>query len=284
VGDFSAIAVAGEVQTLTRTANRWTFTTYTLPALVTRESYPVPIRADADPDATLVFASSVDDRLVITADGLLSIWDRRARLQAGAPEPLGQTPDEQRAFRRASARLRPGRPDQVLVVAPDQPVLVYDLTERRIVAELPVPSATGEMVVDATGSRMAVRTAQRTIELWDIDAGRRAANPIFAPDASTLMRFSDDGYLVTTSEVTDTVQWWDVDRGALSGTIGLAGRFADPRDRTDPLFLSSEDGMPGRLPLTAQVWADRLCAVVGDYTDAERAALPAGTQDRRPCP
>ena len=84
--------------------------------------------------------------------------------------------------------------------------------------------------------------------------------------------------------MTDAVQWWDVDRGALSGTIALAGRFADPRDRMDPLFLSSLDGMPGRLPLTARVWADQLCAVVGDFTDAERQALPAGTQERRPCP
>jgi hypothetical protein len=42
--------------------------------------------------------------------------------------------------------------------------------------------------------------------------------------------------------------------------------------------------MPGRIPLTAQVWADQLCAVIGPYTEAEVRALPDGAQDRHPCP
>jgi hypothetical protein len=147
-----------------------------------------------------------------------------------------------------------------------------------------VQSVTGEMVVDATGSRLAARTSGRTVELWDIDAGRRAAEPLFAPDASTLVGFSGDGYLVTTNQVGDTVQWWDVDRGLASGSVRLGGWLADPRERADPLFLSTFDGMPGQLPLAARVWADRLCAVVGPYTEAELRALPDGAEDRRPCP
>jgi hypothetical protein len=69
-----------------------------------------------------------------------------------------------------------------------------------------------------------------------------------------------------------------------TSTVRLGWRLADPRDPTDPLFLAGSDSMPGRLPLTAQVWADRLCAVVGPYTEAEVRALPDGAQDRHPCP
>jgi hypothetical protein len=120
--------------------------------------------------------------------------------------------------------------------------------------------------------------------VWDVDSGTRTAEPLYAPDASHLIGFTADGYLVTSNDTSDALQLWDLGRGRLSGTVPLGGRFADPRDPVDPLLLSTFGGMPGRLPLTAQVWADQLCATVDGDTDAEVRALPAGTQDRRPCP
>jgi hypothetical protein len=283
-GDLVVVGVEDEVQMVTRAAGRWTISTYSLPALTGRESYPVPVPADADPGSTTVNAVSDGDRMVAVADGLLTVWDRNTRQQVGGSVTVGEGPEEQRAFRDAMVKLRPGRPDQVVIAAPGRPVVIYSLADRRILARLPVPSATNAMVVDDSGRRLAVRTTERTVELWDIDSGRRATGPLFAPDASTLVGFSGDGYLVTANRTTDALQWWDVDRGALSGTVRLGGRLADPRDRADPLFLSTFDGMPGQLPLAAQVWADRLCAVVGPYTEAELRALPVGAQDRRPCP
>jgi hypothetical protein len=75
-----------------------------------------------------------------------------------------------------------------------------------------------------------------------------------------------------------------VARRTLSGTAPLAvGQYPVPGDPVDPLLVTGLDSMPRRLPLMAAAWADHLCAAVGDWTDAELRALPAGTQDEHPC-
>ena len=107
---------------------------------------------------------------------------------------------------------------------------------------------------------------------------------MFASDVARLLGFTADGYLVASNDK-GQIELWDLGRGTLSGTLPIpAGLTADTSLGTDPLLLTDNGGMPVRLPLTAQTWADQLCAVVGTYTDAERRALPAGTEDRTPCP
>ena len=281
VGDFSAIAVADEGADATRTADRWTITIYGCRPW--RPRVLPGARAAADPDASLLFASA-STTAWCPVDGLLSSGTGDPGTEPARPARRG---DPGRATRLPSRRraARPGRPDQVLIAAPDQPVLIYDLAERRIVAELPCRRPPARWSSTPPDRGLAVRTAQRTVELWDIDAGRRAAEPALRP-----RRVDPDRVQRRRLPRHDRARSTTPCSGGTSAAARSAerssshGRFADPRDRSTRCSSPAPDGMPGRLPLTAQVWAGRLCAVVGDYTDAERAALPAGTQDRRPCP
>ena len=283
-GLFDLVRVSGSDELLLagRTAGRWTIATYGLPAL-DAETYPVPAPVDVGPDSSFLSAVSDGDRVVALLDGLLSVWDRHTRQLIGEPTRVGEGPDEQRAFRKGMVQIRPGRADQLVLAAPDRPVLIYALAERRIVARLPVPSATGETVVDPTGSRLAVRTSQRTVELWDIDAGRRAAEPFFAPGASTLVGFSGDGYLVT-ADGSETVQWWDLGRGALSGTVRLPGggwTRTTPSTRCSSAATTPCPDACRSAPRCGPTSCARRSAT---WTDSELRALPTGAQDRHPCP
>ena len=231
-GEEKRMIVGDDVLVLTADQGQARIATYALPTLTPHESYALP--AGANPGrAGLPVVLGDDTRLVAVLDGRIWQWDRRTRQAIGEPIVLGDGPDERLAFQDASVQLRPGRPGQVLVAAIDQPLLLLDLTTGRSLARLPVDAATAEPLFDATGDRVAVLTDRRTVELWDVDAATRVAEPFLAPDTASLLGFTGDGYLVTSPDDINAIGYL-VALQAVGRAAGRRQRLAHPRRRMEP--------------------------------------------------
>jgi WD40 repeat protein len=279
--DVLDAAVLDRLAVVTRIDGRWQIQTFDLPWLQPVESYrpPGPERPGVAPSESATFD---DNRVVAVVGGLLSVWDRSSQRMVSDPVLVWDEPLPGDAV--ADVAFRPGGRDEVALTARNRPVLVWDIVQRRVTARLPVESPAPGSVFTPDGRRLVVRTANGTFETWDVGAVRRTSTPLFIPGSRNLVGFSGDGYLVSNDE-NDTLSLWDLDRGAPSGSLPLVpGQRPAPGALPDSVRLEESGRMPTSLPLDARVWADGLCAAVGGYTEAEMRALPAGTQDRRPCP
>jgi WD40 repeat protein len=234
--------------------------------------------------------------LLVLSDGMLSTWDAGTGQPLSTPVPVGP-PDEVRSYRLESwIWERPGHPGQVAVSAGDQPVELWDVPAGRRLASIPIALNTGltsvgnsVLAFDPTGTRLAALAADRTIQLWDVDAATPARPPIPAPRAQEIVGFDADGHLVTldgeNNVSTDTLSFVDVATGQDRGSVTPRLRFARLTDDGRAAVLEGLSGTERiEFPLDAQAWADELCARFDrPFTPAEIDLLPGGTDTAPPC-
>jgi hypothetical protein len=182
---------------------------------------------------------------------------------------------------------RPGHAGQV-ALAGSRDVQIWDALTGHEVASIPIlANGAGSMAFDPTGRRIAVLTGDKTIELWDAESAKRARPPIPAPDGQALVGFDADGYLdMLTGLAQDRLSFIDLDRGEEVGSMESVVGVDGTSIAGDPVapVSSTDEVLPYELPVTAQGWHDRLCAVANrPFTQAELAILPPGTDPDPPC-
>jgi hypothetical protein len=272
----------------------WVLSQYELPSLAPAIRIAVPQRPGGPPQA--VGAGSVDDRLFTFGDGLLAAWDRTTSTPIGAPVDLATTPEERDWYRtRNIFAARPGHPDEVVVLGPDNSVELWNVARGERLGVL--PHIEGRLpysfALDDDGTRLVTATHVGVLDVWDLDRRELVGRPIPVPGAQVPHGFTSDGRVVTGSKPgEDSLQtFWDLATGAENGTIRIA-RSQDPDIELDDGAWRTFSGvggasggpLPFRMALTAQQWFDRLCTFSRrPFTDAERAALPAGSEIDPPC-
>jgi WD40 repeat protein len=274
---------------LVHSRGAWRFLRYRLPSLTPDDPLilPGPSNYRSSDQAGL---EGEDNRIVAVAGGVASVWDTRTKTMIGAPLTLGSTPDEQNRFRSyASFTRRPGHPDEIAIVAPGSSVQLWNLSSRRLLRTFPTSAATTSraLLFDPTGTRLAVLTSNHTVERWDVDTGTPVRTSLPAPDTTKIIGFTGDGYLISLGDsASTTLQFWDLKQGLVSGTMPLETSEVDSPDGlpTDRFRLYRYGLMPVDLPVTTQLWSDRLCSTSGrDFTARERKALPPGVASDNPC-
>ncbi|MHA6619468.1 nSTAND1 domain-containing NTPase [Pseudonocardia sp. DLS-67] len=270
---------------------------YALPALAPVVRAPIPRRPGEPAQAAAV--SSAGDRLFTLADGLLAEFDRTTGAPIGAPIDLAPTQSARDWFAgRAGAVLAArggGRPDEVVVLAPDNTIELWDVARGERIAAL--PHREGRLPIwfapDAEGSRLLVSTQTGVQEVWDLDRQEIIGEPFPAPGFPLPIGFTADGRAVTSTRRGDgtTQTFWDVATGADDGTIHFMLGHDGALEIDDGTWMKvggvgGEYGgpLPFRMATTAQQWVERLCTFSNrPFTDVERAALPGGSVIEPPC-
>jgi len=268
---------------------------YTLPDLVLRNTIVV-----SDGDGASESGPAVDrtaDRVIATGgDGRVSVWDARGQPLAVGLQLIHDSDDADWYTEHAYSVLRPGHPDQFLTWRPDQTFEVWSITAGGPIGSLSAVANDGYRSTgfDSSGNLLAVLNPGGTLEVWDIDRNVRVGPSLAAPDAGEIVGFTADGSVVTSNFRDDDtnirLQFWDIATGSSTEPLPFGadlsrglGRNLVEDGRT--LTLDGTNVSPLTLPVTAGQWADALCAAFGaDFTEDERALLPAGSEDARPCP
>ena len=290
VAQLRAVLDGGLVH-LYRAHGVWRLTRFSLPDL--RPVGPVDVSpgppGPGDDLLTTAGLSSRDDgsRIVTVAGGQLLEWDAATLTPLGAPLALATTPAEENVLRKHLTFTEPAANDEIVVhgVGPD--VAIWNIRERRRTAvvhtDLPIDARSSEMAVDPSGTTLVVRVGH-VLHVAGLAPGSPARPPIAAPDVATVLGFTADGYLATTDAAPpltgQKIELWDVGRGVVSGQMSLD--VLNPSGASDSsleaIDLEGVDRHPLSLPLVARSWFDGLCGSgMPDFTRAERAALPAGT-------
>ena len=127
----------------------------------------------------------------------------------------------------------------------------------------------------------------KTIELWDVESAKPLRPPIPAPHGQALVGFDADGYLdMLTGDLQDRLSFIDLDRGRRPARWTPASGVDDTSIVGDPVapVNSTDEVLPYELPVTAQGWHDRLCAVANRPVHPGGAGDPApGTDPDPPC-
>jgi hypothetical protein len=266
---------------------RWTFTRYELPTL--DETYTIEVPS-GDPDRAGWFPSfgaADDGPVVFLSEGLLTAWDRHTGRLVGGPTRIGTTPTMSVFGQQIELGwVRPEHDGQMAFLAPDLSVQLWDaVTGARLTTIPTAADASGDVRFDLTGERMAVLTPARTIELWDVDTATLLRPPIPAPQVGALVGFAADGYLAVKASDLSTVDLLDVERGFVSGSLGLPITAGDQL-QVERIVTTApySDGMPLEVPVIGDEWFAGLCAVADrPFTPAERGLLPEGVDTDPPC-
>jgi WD40 repeat protein len=307
-GNSAGHSVGDRLRVVTQPAQDWLLIEYSLPQLKETARYPLPGPGPPIPIPFLgVAVTGNRDTIVSLIAGVLTAWDPHThRIRAG-PIQVGTTADDQTWFyTHAHLSLRPAHPDEVALIAPDGAVELWNLGQRRRTSRIPttiVPPYSGStgmivdfppaggMAFDTTGNQLAVFTPDHTIEVWDVGSRQRTRPPIPAPQVLDLIGFDEDGYLLTLNKgfLGETIAFWDLSRGAMSGSMRLEILNLDWIDDGRSLRLSH--GFSNLsvlslepLPVTARQWFDRLCGIGPErFTEAALRILPPGASTDPPC-
>jgi hypothetical protein len=288
----------------------WAVTRYTVPDLRRITSFRLPVSAEPAPTSLDAFArgqaftfETVDtpdgELLLSVSDGVLALLDQESGRPLHPPVTLGDSPPERRWYQRVPMMLsRPEHPGQVVVIGNDGGLEVWDAVRGTRLAIIPTTHSpvdelgevsTPWIAVDASGSRLAVLTPDRAVEVRDVDTGALLGPPIPVPGARDLPGFDADGNLLVVADqqlADPVIRFIDLDRrrevGTLDttsfprGVIGPGGRAM-----VVPGFGASS---PYAVPLTAGAWRDELCSMLDrPFTEAESRILPPGADTGRPC-
>ncbi|WP_028922565.1 hypothetical protein [Pseudonocardia acaciae] len=184
---------------------------------------------------------------------------------------------------------RPEHPGQVAVWGRRE-VQIWDARGGDRLATIPLRAAeNSSMAFDRSGRRIAILTENKTIEIWDVESVAPVRPPIASADAGALLGFDADGYLDTVSAQGDRLAFIDTEKGQEAGAMSSVPDVRTAAALHGAPVVSVDDtrmagARPYELPLTAQAWRDRLCAVASrPFTDAELRLLPRGTDPNPPC-
>jgi WD40 repeat protein len=305
-GAGTTVQVGTEVLVLGPESSGWTLARYEIPTLRRVASFALPVSADPVPPRSNFYAGNnaavaelqtPDGRQLLTiSDGLLAALDPQTGHPLAPPTTLGDTPEERTWFQRTPSRLvaRPGHSGQAVVTGMNGELQLWDAVRGERLRTIPTAyrpaddSAYPRIVIDRPGTRMAVLTPHRTIEVWDLESGVLTGPGIPAPGAAELVGFDADDHLVTyagTGGGGFEVRLIDVDerRDAARMTVSVPVQGITGDGRSTRL-LSFDRSVPELVPLTPAVWRDELCSVLDrPFTPDEAAVLPQGANPASPC-
>ena len=294
-GLIRTIAADGTVQVVGLSATQWSYSEFTLPDLTLRHRFALD--RDGSGRVKKVVLDAAGHRVAVLIEGGFALWDRDtgAVLASGAlPKPAT---DPEAYSRTGVMSLRPGT-DEVGLFGPGG-LELWNLRTGLLSGTFEAPgglSPAATYAFDATGNRVATMGLDFSIQVWDVPTRTPIGKLMAQPSIGIIVGFTADGTVVTrrqTEPLTITspssIELRDPETGRLvadlrpSNALTTAGTpvIYDGRE----LLLYGLDGaLPTRLPLTVQGWQDSLCRLVDrPFTEAERALLPAGVDDERPC-
>ncbi len=281
---------------LAHNATQWSFSEFGLPDLKLRRRYVLP-QAAIGGMAQQVSVDTDGHRVAAMADGATTLWDQGTGEVLGTGKLPRPSADPDAYAGSSSFGLRPGT-DEVALIGPTG-LELWNLRTGLLSASFPSPtgrSPSGNPVFDATGSRIAAMGLDFSVQVWDVARRNPIGVPLQPSSLVVLHGFTADGNIalgrMTAALSADSpisLEIWD----PMSGR-----RIADVRPSTaqdlsaSPLLYEGRDvlvygldgALPARYPITVQGWRDALCRLVDrPFTDQERALLPAGVDDERPC-
>ncbi|MFE4693319.1 trypsin-like peptidase domain-containing protein [Streptomyces sp. NPDC056749] len=245
---------------------------------------------------------------------LLTVDGHLARVDAAdgtlLTQPVAAHPDPDRSgigtlddiFTRGRLIPRPHHPGQVVAVtrrgAAFGDILLWDLrTPRhmRTLRGLPIAAALtsrddpspGPLVFDERGSRLAVETSGRTVQVWDVDGHKQLPGSASSPVGGYVIGVGDGDRVLTYSEGRVTIH--DLADAGASATMHVPdgpAAFVQGSRLTVSLGGVQQSFTLRRrtFDLRPEAQFRALCEVAGrDYTSAERKLLPDGTPAEPPC-
>jgi len=281
---------------LAHNATQWSYSEYGLPDLKLRHRYVLPSAAIGG-IAHKVSVDAVGHRVAALAEGGTTLWDRDTGEVLGKgtlPRP-GNDPD---AYSTSNVfGMRPGA-DEVALIGPTG-LELWNLRTGLLSASFPSPTGrtpSGNPIFDATGSRIATMGLDFSVQVWDVARRNPIGVPLQPSSLVVLYGFTADGNIalgrMTAALSADSpisLEIWD----PMSGRKIADVRPSKAQDlSSSPLLYDGREvlayglggALPARYPITVQGWQDSLCRLVDrPFTAAEKALLPAGVDDERPC-
>ena len=221
-------------------------------------------RQVADATVAGVWYTAGDTRLVVAEQsGTVYQIDAETLQQVGPRVDIGGEVDH--------AFARPSEPSGV-VVSVD--VLIVDLAEGRVVADLDPGFNPLWAESSADGRRLVVTGIGGETRLFDVEAGRWAGPPVVAHDNySVHVAFSPDGATFVTGGVDGRLALFDATTGALLGSIRpgasdvpTAGAFVDD---THTVLVATGDGSLYTWDTDVEAWIDHACKLAGRNLTAD---------------
>jgi WD40 repeat protein len=273
---------------------------HTLPGITRTATFAMPGGTAAarrlTDDKERVVAS--ESRVVAVDAGVLYAWDR-ATGELLRP-PLNLVTDEQsRSWfaRKAGSphlQLRPGHPDELAMNRPDGSIEIWNIREGIRVSALPLPGGhTGSLpVFSPDGATLATTTHTQMLAVMDLKTAQLVRPLIPLGESQLAVGFTADGYIATSwyheNEQETGIVFWDLRSGRAGGELRVRTPPHDIQVRMSEGRGAVVDGIRGgspfHLPVNAQDWFDRLCAVSDrPFTPAELAVLPPGVPAEAPC-
>lgn len=285
VGDRLAIT--------TKAADHWSYAEYALPSLSLIGRYVVPVATDR---SVLQLQSAVvtsPDRLATITEGVLLVWDRRTGKRIGNPINLATDGFRRDHFKKLQ-ELTLGPTGQVAVTAPDTIEFWDPATGSRVGEIRPETSVRNPvlMTMNPSGTLFATTALDFSVQIWDFERKAPVGERLELPSLGYVKAFTDEGNLALMQESGDgggfQLAFWDPRTGRQDASLrvtaphDLSGLAAD--NGRNIVLYGLGTALPVMFPLTAQGWFDQLCRITDrPYTAAERASLPAGVEEDRPC-
>ncbi|MFJ9715879.1 trypsin-like peptidase domain-containing protein [Streptomyces sp. NPDC101213] len=233
------------------------------------------------------------DVVALTRSGGLLRVDPERGVRTGEPLTVDPSP-RGTVFPPVRSRVvsRPGHPDQVVVVTPDDAdegtVRIWDLRARTRTSTLKgdeVGSAfdgddADNLVFSPDGRYLAVAHSDGRVHRWDVGKSTPVGTPVPAPGGDDVLAVTNGGMVITTEGGTG-YGLWDLD-GVRVGTIP-SSPYSTAVLRGSRLVVEDK-GRRTAFALDPDIWFRHLCARVGRaFTAGEREELPPGTPSEPPC-
>jgi WD40 repeat protein len=291
-GELGQGLEGNELGIITKAADHWSYAEYALPSLSLLARYPVPIPTDRSLLQLSLAMAVSPDRVATITEGVLLVWDRRTGERVG--NPINLATDGFRAdYFKTHQELALGPTGQVAVAGPDVIEFWDPVTGSRVEEIRPESSAQYPtlMTMNPSGTLFATVAIDFSVQVWDFERRTPVGERLALPTIGYVKAFTDDGNLAIMQEAGDgsfQLVFWDW----RTGQQGASLRVAAPHDLSN---FAAADGrhyvlngqgtaLPVSLPLNAQDWFDQLCGITDrPFTSAERAVLPDGVDDDRPC-
>ncbi|MFI2410374.1 hypothetical protein [Streptomyces sp. NPDC018947] len=233
------------------------------------------------------------DVVALTRSGSLLRVDPERGVRTG--EPLTVDPDPRaQGFppRRSRVVGRPGHPDQVVVVTPDDAddgaVRIWDLRARTRISTLQGDEVGwayygiggDDMVFSPDGRYLAVAHNDGRLHRWDLRKKADVGTQAPVSSGIDVLAVTNSGVMVTIDAATG-YELWDSD-GDRMGTIP-SSPFSAAVVRGSELIVEDR-GRRTTYALDPDTWFRDLCGRAGRaFTDEEREDLPPGTPSEPPC-